>query len=108
MKLTDLDPKFLHCASEREFKFVEGIGEADGVEFLCPKCFINNCGAEGTHRVICWSPKVSLHIGPNPGRWRLVGTGIDDLSLVGSSNSVQLLGGCFAHFFIERGEIRMV
>ncbi len=60
MRLTDLDPKFLHFVSEREFKCVDAIGEADGVEFLCQKCFVAR-GPDGTHRVICWSPKVPLN-----------------------------------------------
>jgi|SRR5579871_2605132 len=107
MKLVELDPKFLHFENDREFRCVEMIGDADGVEFLCPKCFIVNGGAAGTHRIICWAPRVPLNVGPQPGRWRLVGTGQADLSLVGSSNSVQVMGGCWAHFFVERGEVRM-
>ena len=32
---------------------VDALTEADGVWFLCPKCFAANGGAVGTHAVIC-------------------------------------------------------
>lgn len=89
--------------------FVEGIDEAQGVEFLCPKCYANNNGPIGTHAVICWSRSrgVPDDAEPGPGRWRLVGTGLHDLSLMeepGKSRSVALKGGCAWHGFVTNGE----
>ena len=108
MKLRDLSPRFLRVVDERNFHH-EGValGEADGISFLCPKCYASNGGPVGTHSIICWRPRVPDTIGPKPGRWELVGTGFDDLSLVAGSSSVLLKGGCAAHFFVENGNIRM-
>jgi hypothetical protein len=81
--------------------------QADALMFLCPKCFAENGGPRGTHRVICNRPRVPLREGiyVGPGRWEFQGTGIDDLSLVAGSSSVLLLGGCNAHFFVRNGAI---
>lgn len=84
---------------------VDRIEEADGVYFLCPKCYEENGGRVGTHRVLCWSPKIGQDHDPKPGRWNLVGTSIDDLSLVAGSSSVLLQGGCNAHFFVQNGHV---
>jgi hypothetical protein len=87
---------------------VDSIAEADGVQLLCPKCVITNSGHVGTHSVICWRPRVPLDVCPKPGRWEMLGTGIDDLTLHAGSSSIALTGGgCAAHFFIENGGIRM-
>ena len=110
MKLVDLNPHFLKRAHEdghEIWKTNVGIQEADGIEFLCPKCFEANGGSIGTHAVICWNPSVPQTVAPIPGRWNLQGSGFHDLSLVAGSSSVQLLGdGCKAHFFIQNGEIK--
>ena len=91
---------------------VESIKQAQGVRFLCPKCYEANGGPVGTHAVICWSPAVPDRFDPKPGRWVLLGTGFDDLTLgppPGRSASVLLTsrGGCQAHFFVENGAVRM-
>lgn len=114
MKLADLEPQFLRYNRRDDgtefFDFVDAIGEAQGVEFLCPVCFQKNGGAVGTHAVICWSRSrgVPDDATPGPGRWRLDGTGYADLSLNEDpgSRSVALKGGCSAHFFITNGEIQ--
>ena len=85
---------------------VTTIAEADGVKFLCPKCFQANGGVEGSHIVICWRPKVAKDVTPGPGRCELVGTSFEDMSLVSSpTSSVQLYGGCNAHFTVSQGNI---
>ena len=89
---------------------VDTIEEAHGILFLCPQCYQTNGGAVGTHRVICWGPDVSQDFEPKPGRWKLIGTGMDDLTLIGAhggSNSVLQLSGCKADFFVEQGNIRI-
>lgn len=83
----------------RIFRFVESLGEADGIEFMCPKCFPG-------HIVICWFVgKVPDDLHPIPGRWIPGGTGLDDLTFVGpAAASVLLLGGCQWHGFVRNGD----
>lgn len=107
LRLTDLAPSFLKRAEPDEW-LCEGVSkiDADGVMFLCPKCFKAKGGPVGTHSIICWQPNVPQDTSPTGGRWTMVGTGFNDLSLVAGSNSVLLEGGCAAHFFVEDGKIR--
>lgn len=89
---------------------VDSIDEAQGVSFLCPLCYERR-GAVGTHDVVCWSSSrgVPDDAHPGPGRWRLVGTSIDDLTLdaePGKSRSVALVGGCAWHGFVTGGKAR--
>ncbi len=108
MRLLDLEPEFLKREDDHHFRFVDNLADADGVEFLCPKCFAENgMKRTGVHAVICWSPKVPQTTSPTPGRWEMLGTGLADLALRASSSSVLLQGGCKAHFFVENGNIRM-
>lgn len=87
---------------------VETLAEADGVMFLCPKCFADNAGPVGTHTVICWFVgKVPDDVDPKPGRWTPTGTGLADLTFVpsaGRSHSVLLTGGCRWHGFVANGD----
>lgn len=107
MLLLDLTPEFVKVDVDTKLiSSVEGIGEADGVMLLCPKCFDKNGGEVGTHRVICWKPSVPQSVYPVPGRWNLVGTSLEDLTLKAGSSSVALTGGCKAHFFITDGKIK--
>lgn len=109
MKLTDLEPEFLSVDIETKIMtVVDTLGEADGISFLCPKCFAENNGPIGTHRVLCWTPQVPQKISPNPGRWSMNGFGFNNLSLVAKSSSVALTGGCRAHFFVTKGEIKIL
>lgn len=86
---------------------VDTLAEADGVMFLCPKCFADNGGPVGTHAVICWFVgKVTDDVDPKPGRWTPTGTDLSDLSFVpsaGRSHSVLLTGGCRWHGFLTDG-----
>jgi hypothetical protein len=135
MKLTELDPHFIRyeerietweravgpdetwrergCPTEtvtgpRQILLdVPTIAEAQGVRFLCPKCFASHGGAVGTHSVICWAPSVPQTVTPTGGRWELLGAGLGDLTLRAGSSSVLLTSGCHAHFFIEAGAVRM-
>ena len=111
------DPKHVHIDACWENKtgpkiymnYVQSIDQAQGVSFLCPKCFIANGSRVGTHAVICWSRSrgVPDDASPGPGRWKLDGTGLHDLTLngeTGGARSVQLNGGCKWHGFITNGE----
>lgn len=86
---------------------VDTLAEADGVWFLCPKCFVENSGPVGTHAVLCWFVgKVSDDVDPKPGRWTPTGNGLSDLTFVpsaGRSHSVLLIGGCLWHGFVVNG-----
>lgn len=106
MKLTDLEPEFLKAASPQNFHIITDINQADGIMFLCPKCFIKNNGPAGTHSIQCWTPKVTADYTHGP--WQLQGTGYSDITLIGQpTSSVLLNGGCNAHFSVKNGEIEM-
>jgi hypothetical protein len=107
VRLRDLEPQFLKIEDPKTHRYVDRLGEADAVRFLCPKCFAANGGNVGTHGVICWRPHVPQDVTPNPGRWEMQGTGYDDLTLVAGSSSVLLTGGCAAHFYVRNGAIEM-
>ena len=81
------------------------MAQADGLLFLCPKCFKANKGPVGTHSVLCWKPHVPQTMSPKPGRWNITGTGFHDLSLVAGSSSVKLMGGCNWHGHVTKGEV---
>lgn len=107
MRLSELEPCFIKITSPdgSSFRDTDLIDEADGICFLCPKCFMSNHGPIGTHVIICWRPRVSKDISPGPGRWEFEGTGFDDLTLRAGSSSVLLNDGCRVHFFITHGGI---
>lgn len=110
MRLTDLEPQFLTVTDERTFHYVDEIGVAHGISFLCPVCFQKNNGPVGTHSMICWfnGRGVPDSINPGPGRWNPSGTGYNDLTFVGpGATSVLLTGGCNAHFHIVNGQINI-
>lgn len=108
MRLTELQPRFLKRESADNFRCRDvSMTDADGIWFLCPKCFKNKGGPVGTHSIICWEPSVPQDTTPTGGRWTIEGTGFDDLTLVAGSSSVLLKGGCNAHFFVRNGQIEM-
>ncbi len=106
MRLTELEPRLLKIEDAKTWRF-EGVtfGEADGLEFLCPKCFRANNGPVGTHAVICWKPHVPQTISPVPGRWGHQGTSLEDITLVAGSSSIQLIGGCEWHGYVRNGDV---
>lgn len=104
MRLTELQAEFVKRTA-RGFRRLETIAAANGVFFLCPKCFRANGGDVGTHWVLCWSPSVPQTVKPTPGRWELRGTSLEDLTLVAGSSSILLTGGCQWHGFIRNGEV---
>lgn len=108
MRLTDLEPRFCKVVDEKSWNEDDSftVDEADGIRFLCPRCWETNGGSVGTHSVICWRPRVGPDRSPKPGRWDMVGTSYADLSLVAGSSSVHLTGpGCGAHFHVTAGDI---
>lgn len=108
MRLTELDAQFLKVESETTRRYVDSISEADGVMFLCPVCWKKNNGSVGTESMICWKPSVPQTVSPKGGRWNLVGTGLDDLTLVAGSSSILVRNGDGSehwHGFIRNGEV---
>jgi hypothetical protein len=118
LKLSELEPQFLRYSLEggrAVFHHVDDIAEAQGLIFLCPKCFAENRGAVGTHSILCWSRSrgVPEDASPGPGRWTLEGTGYADLTMNGDSpkgpgtgkRSVLLTAGCRWHGYITRGRV---
>jgi len=87
---------------------VDQIADADGVWFLCPKCYAANGGPMGTHAVLCWFVgRVPDDAEPKPGRWTPSGTGLGDLTFVpseGRTPSVALLAGCSWHGHVKHGD----
>jgi hypothetical protein len=117
MKIGHLQPLFLKRQQNPtgegdaiSYVVVDNIGDADGLDMLCPKCLFNNKGERaGVHSIICWDPKVAPDVDPGPGRWRLEGTGMSDLTLgpqePGGLSSVLLDSGCRAHFHVRNGAV---
>lgn len=112
--LTALNPKWIQAYALADgtwfngFRCVTDRQDANGILFMCPKCFIaKGHTSKGVHGVICWSPLVPQTVDPKPGRWELAGDTFDTLSLVAGSSSVLLTSGCNAHFFVKHGSIEM-
>lgn len=107
MRLIDLEPQFLKLGDGRTYEHVDDYRQADGIRFLCPKCFAANKGAVGTHMVLCWKPGVPADLDPKPGRWNMVGTSYENLSLSNSdrSSSIMLMSGCQWHGYVTNGEV---
>ena len=109
MKLSELEATFLKIIPQADDRQVyEMLGSerkgADGIQFLCPKCFKANNGKVGTHAVICWFIGTPAHIEPQPGRWNPQGSNLDDLTFIGPrAASVLLTSGCKWHGFIKNG-----
>lgn len=107
MNLADLQPQLL-TYEERDgcvfHVFVDDFAQAQGVIFLCPKCFEANSGPVGTHSVITWFQDRSVpeQAKPGPARWAVSGTSLADLTL---SPSVLLLGACGWHGWVRAGQV---
>lgn len=117
MKLVDLEAEFLrreirpctqgpNCSrvsphTQHEYLTpVESIDEADGVMFLCPKCFAANGECVGMHSVICWRPRVPPDVDPKPGRY-----GADGLHMI-TGRTVRTATNGSRHVVVaRRGEI---
>ena len=104
LKLTKENARFIRYEEKlgvQMLETVETLREAQGVEFLCPKC--------GEHNIICWSRSrgVPDNVRPGPGRWQLIGTVLEDLTLAvdppNAGNSIKVNAGCAWHGFVVNG-----
>jgi hypothetical protein len=106
-RLRDLDAQLLRVdkVDDQLWHHVDCLAEADGIQFLCPKCFAANGGAVRTHSVVCWFVgRVPDDYDPKPGRWNPSGAGIYDLTFIGpDAASVLLTSGCAWHGFVKNG-----
>lgn len=105
MRLTELDAAFVKLTDDAgSFRDCESYDGAQGLRFDCPKC--------RQHDVLIFFRGVPEHITPGPGRWLAIGSGLDNIGLVPyeghPKNSVQLTGGCNAHFMIIGGEVSLI
>ena len=115
MRLRDLKATFLRRFADRSMSFgPDGEEYQHGIQFLCPKCFVENVGPIGTHSIICWfiNPKkgdpVPADETPGPGRWLRDGDTLDVLTLgpgPTGQRSVLLQGGCNWHGYVTLGEV---
>lgn len=112
MNLMELEPAWCTLADATGKSWWEGerdgvaltAAQADGIRFLCPKCFRENGGPIGTHSIVCWfTGRVPNDIEPGPGRWTPQGGDFSDLTL---RPSIHLTGGgCGWHGFVTNGEV---
>lgn len=115
MRLERLEPEFVKITGRNPtvYTVVESLAEAEGIQFLCPKCFILNKGNVGTHLVLCWfEGKVPDDETPGPGRWTPSGTGFHDLTFVPGVKhhavSVKLDSGCNWHGHVVNGDVTLL
>lgn len=99
MRLKVLDAHFIRMITFNKIERVRTLEEAQGIMFLCPRCFEENGGAFGTHNTICWfrDRGVPDEVMPGPGRWAVAGTSLIDLTLSPSVNN-----SCW-HGFVQHG-----
>lgn len=101
-RLTELEPYFVRAGVDGAISYVDSPLEAQGILFLCPKCFVENKGPVGTHCVLVWfrDRGVPPEFQPTP-RWVVSGTGMSDLT---TSPSIHIRTGCGYHGFLTNGE----
>lgn len=96
MRYADIHQAWCRSRSAKIYDPVGSLAEADGIRFSCPQC------GDGC-QILIWTPQAHPGIShPESGRWEMLGSGADDLTLVASSSSVQV-DACGAHFFIRDG-----
>jgi hypothetical protein len=105
MRLIELDPHFLvrRPSTEDGYQHVlertDNVAVADGIRFLCPRCYEKNGGAAGTHQIRV--PFAGRGLGQMG--WHVAGTSFSDLTL---TPSIALPGErCGFHGFITNGEV---
>lgn len=111
MRLFDLSPQFVSLVrtvgAAGAYERCDSIEQADGVRFLCPKCFAERNSPIGVHAVVCWKPSVLPKVRP-AGRWGMTGTGMYDLTLVPAALAVKTPADCQCRFSVKNGEVTFV
>lgn len=112
--LKELDASFIRLEKRHGTTYMPHVADDDkknamGVMFDCPKCFGANDG-KFAHAVICWSSSAGApaDASPGPGRWKMDGTCLSDLTLnsevEGGARSVLLGAGCGWHGYVTDGK----
>lgn len=95
-------------------RFVSNILEAQGILFLCPKCFMGNERADraaGCHQCEVTFANKGVADGQGTGNkgksvyWNVSGNGFADLS---TTPSILLIGGCGWHGYITNGVVTII
>lgn len=84
---------------------VASLPEAHGIMFLCPLCFQNNGGGEGTHHVHMPFANRGVDPAKHQHQWNAEGTGIEDLT---TTPSYLIIGGCGWHGYLTNGEATII
>jgi hypothetical protein len=116
MKLVQLEPQFVQYFRDEVAHFlrhVPDLVQAQGIQFLCPSCFIRNNGAVGTHliEVSFAGRNVRDDEGSHkrdgqPSRWNCSGSGYGDLTLTPSVLIDPAKPACDGwHGFVTNGEV---
>lgn len=105
MRLTELEPHWMTEVTAGGWR--RGAPDqrsAQGVAFLCPKCFAANGGRVGTHTVLVLfrDRGVPADAYPSIARWAATGNTFDDLT---TTPSILIGGGCEWHGFITNGDV---
>ncbi len=104
--LVELEAEFVRAAPNGGIGREDDLAGADGLMFLCPKCYATNGGPVGTHSVLCWfAGRVSSDTKPGPGRWVISGNDLSDLSLTPSVD-LSISGCCNWHGFVTNGSAK--
>lgn len=114
MPLIALDPRLIRYELRDGVRYlvrVANLVAAQGILFLCPRCWATNGNsAVGTHAIeVTFADRGvpddqgSHGNGGQPTRWMVTGSSFADLS---THPSIQLIGGCNWHGFITNGEVR--
>ncbi|HEY1772412.1 MAG TPA: DUF6527 family protein [Gammaproteobacteria bacterium] len=111
MRLTELEPELRSYLPGGYLGHPATLAEAQGIWFLCPRCFVKNGGPIGTHEVLVWFADrgVPAEAEPSP-RWTVSGTSFDDISLDPSIDCTKDKQGNVAHpeewhGYLKNGEI---
>lgn len=86
---------------------VATLDAAQGIRFLCPRCYRANGGPIGTHSILCWFagrgvPSTTM---PGPGRWiPNPGAVIETLTFIGP-NAASVQSGKHWHGFVRSGHV---
>ncbi len=108
MKLTELEPILLKRINDKTHQTVGVLSDADGIMFLCPKCFAANKGRGGTHNIICWfNGRVLTPMNPLTKQWNPSGSNWKAFGFDPSGEQgIKVNGGCGWQGFIENGEVK--
>ena len=116
MKLVQLEPQFVQYFEDEtgnHLRHAPDLGHAQGIQFLCPSCFVRNGGAVGTHLIEASFTGTGVldHQGSHnrkgePSRWTASGSMYVDLTLRPSIQIDAAKPACDGwHGFVTKGDV---